>query len=70
MELEGKLGKSGGKQRGRKVEIRGSEMVGRRRKGRWEERRGFGLGNKNERYLRKGMFSKIRVFYDRHVGKR
>jgi len=39
MELEGRLGKSGGKQRGRKVEIRGSEMVGRRRKGRWEERR-------------------------------
>jgi len=32
MELEGRLGKSGGKQRGRKVEIRGSEMVGRRRK--------------------------------------
>jgi len=51
MELEGKLGKSGGKQRGRKVEIRGSEMVGRRRKGRlegrreMEERRSEGKGN-------------------------
>jgi len=51
MELEGKLGKSGGKQRGRKVEMEGSEMVGRRRKGRlegrreMEERRSEGKGN-------------------------
>ena len=51
MEFEGKLGKSGGKQRGRKVEMEGSEMVGRRRKGRlegrreMEERRSEGKGN-------------------------
>jgi len=51
MKFEGKLEKSGGKQRGRKVEMEGSEMVGRRRKGRlegrreMEERRSEGKGN-------------------------